>query len=75
MKAMEEMEKMDMTDMNHMMKSLKDKLHYERKRTHIFDPSDENGMSMYKRFMPMWVKDKHMSFNQTSGQGKSHSFC
>ena len=66
---MEKMELMHMTEMMKVMESVKGKA---RKRTQIFDQSDEDGMAMYKRFMPMWVNDKHMAFNQTSGQGKSH---
>ena len=33
----------------------------------------EGVRSKYKRFMPMWVKDRHMAFNKTSGQGKAES--
>ena len=36
-------------------------------------PRFEGIRSKYKRFMPMWVKDRHMAFNKTSGQGKAES--
>ena len=35
------------------------------------EPRFEGVRSKYKRFMPMWVKDRHMAFNKTSGQGKA----
>ena len=37
------------------------------------EPRCEGVRSKYKRFMPMWVKDRHMAFNKTSGQGKAES--
>ena len=36
-------------------------------------PRFERVRSKYKRFMPMWVKDRHMAFNKTSGQGKAEN--